>query len=258
MPITIPNWYRNATIIYTKTVFEYETILEYPWNMNMIKDLREVLGMSQQQLAEAAGTSQPQIKRLESGERKLTKEWAERISAHLNVTPEILMFGWPEDDPTVTPAYPSNSDDPFELPNAKIGDKIVGHGRKIPVYGQAVGGVDGEFLMNGTVLFEVMAPPVISHISDAYAVAVSGESMAPRYEDGEVCFIDPRRRVRKGDYVVAQIRVNEHSIPHAYVKKFVRHNSIELVLEQFNPPKELRFPASSVVSVHFIALAGIA
>lgn len=112
--------------------------------------------------------------------------------------------------------------------------------------------------MNGTVLYEVMAPPVISHINNAYAVAVSGDSMAPRYEDGEICFVDPERRVRRGDYVIAQIRFDEHGPPLAYVKRFLRHNSIELVLEQFNPSKELRFPAANVVSVHFIALAGIA
>lgn len=144
----------------------------------------------------------------------------------------------------------------FDPPNAIIRDKVEGLGRKIPVYGQAVGGVDGEFLMNGTVLYEVMAPPVISHISGAYAVAVSGSSMEPRYEDGEVCFVDPKRRVKKGDYVIAQIRQEEHGPLLAYVKRFVRQNSIELVLEQFNPPKELRFAGNTVVSVHYIALAG--
>lgn len=148
--------------------------------------------------------------------------------------------------------------DAFDLPNATIGDKITGVGRKIPVFGQAVGGVDGEFLMNGNILFEVMAPPVLSHISGAYAVSISGESMSPRYEDGEIAFVDPRRRVKKGDYVIAQIRLEEHGPPLAYVKKFVRHNSIELVLEQFNPAKELRFPANSVHSVHFIVMAGVA
>lgn len=153
-----------------------------------------------------------------------------------------------------TPTFP----EVFDLPNATIGDKITGVGRKIPVYGQAVGGVDGEFLMNGNILYEVMAPPVLSHISGAYAVSISGESMSPRYEDGEIAFVDPRRRVKKGDYVIAQIRVEEHGPPHAYVKKFVRHNSIELVLEQFNPPKELRFPGNAVASVHFIVMAGVA
>jgi phage repressor protein C with HTH and peptisase S24 domain len=141
-------------------------------------------------------------------------------------------------------------------PNAKVGAKLVGGGKKIPVFGQAVGGVDGEFLMNGTVLYEVMAPPILSDISGAYAVSVSGDSMSPRYEDGEVCFVDPERRVRKGDYVIAQIRLEEGGALLAYVKKFVRHNSSELVLEQFNPQKVLRFEARTVHSVHYIALAG--
>lgn len=223
----------------------------------MIKELREKLKISQSALADAVGTSQPQIKRLEGGDRKLTKEWAERLSPHLGVPPEALLFGLPDEVESIKVNSPTNAaQQDIELPNAIIRDKVEGLGRKIPVYGQAVGGVDGEFLMNGTVLYEVMAPPVISHISGAYAVAVSGESMSPRYEDGEICFVDPKRRVKKGDYVIAQIRQEEHGPLLAYVKRFIRQNSIELVLEQFNPQKELRFAGNTVVSVHYIALAG--
>ncbi|MCA1444548.1 helix-turn-helix transcriptional regulator [Ensifer sp. IC4062] len=141
-------------------------------------------------------------------------------------------------------------------PNGTVLTPLVGQGKKIPVYGQAVGGVDGEFIMNGNVLYEVMAPPILSDITGAYAVSVSGDSMYPRYEDGEVCFVDPKRPVRRGDYVIAQIRLEENGALLAYVKKFVRHNTAELVLEQFNPPKELRFEANTVHSVHYIALAG--
>lgn len=112
--------------------------------------------------------------------------------------------------------------------------------------------------MNGNALFDVLCPPQLSEISGAYAVSISGDSMYPRYEDGEIAFVDPTRRVKKGDYVVAQIVVDEYGPPQAYVKKFIRHNSSELVLEQFNPAKELHFPHERVVSVHFIALAGIA
>jgi len=225
----------------------------------MIKELREKLGMSQASLAEAVGTSQPQIKRLETGDRKLTKEWAERLCGPLHVTAEILLFGWPDESPAEnieTSDITNFGSNVFELPNAKIRDNVIGLGRKIPVFGQAVGGVDGEFLMNGSILYEVMAPPVLSDISGAYAVQVAGDSMSPRYEDGEICFVDPKRRVKKGDYVIAQLRMEEHGPLLAYVKKFIRHNSIELVLEQFNPPKELRFPASAVETVHYIALAG--
>lgn len=166
------------------------------------------------------------------------------------------MFGWPDDDPHAV--EPDLSIEPFTSPNATVGDRIVGEHARIPVYGQAVGGVDGEFLMNGMALYDVMAPPILTGVSGAYAVSVSGDSMYPRYEDGEICFVDPKRRVKKGDYVIAQVRLEEEGPLLAYVKKFIRHNAAELVLEQFNPPKEIRFPASQVVSVHFIALAGLA
>lgn len=48
----------------------------------------------------------------------------------------------------------------------------------------------------------------------------------------------------------------EGNPPLAYIKRFVRHNDAELILEQFNPAKELRFPHDTVVSVHYIVLGG--
>lgn len=225
--------------------------------MNMIKALREQQNLSQADLAERIGTSQPQINRLEHSKRKLSKEWAERLAPALATKPEVLLFG-PPDEAEVANSSISNV---FELPNATIRGKLEGLGRKIPVYGQAVGGIDGEFIMNGSILYEVMAPPILSHISGAYAVSISGDSMFPRYADGEIAFIDPKRRVKKGDYVVAQIRLEEHGPLLAYVKRYLRHTGGEggeLVLDQFNPVKELRFPANTVHSVHFIALAGMA
>lgn len=182
------------------------------------------------------------INKLVQGARALKADEMKQISA---------LTGYPIDDDA--PPKPLE-----HQPNGKIGDKVKGGPVQINVYGQAVGGVDGEFEMNGNVIDVVWAPPQISEISDAYAVIVSGDSMSPRYEDGETAFIDPRRRPRRGDYVIAQIRKEEYGAPLAYIKRFERHNQNELVLSQFNPPKELAFPASQVVSVHFIALAGIA
>ncbi len=49
--------------------------------------------MSQQELADLAGTTQPTINRLEKGETKLTKEWATRLALHLNVAAVTLLFG---------------------------------------------------------------------------------------------------------------------------------------------------------------------
>lgn len=147
-------------------------------------------------------------------------------------------------------AVPSNVS---EKPNAIIGDKLSQSGEYIPLYGHAIGGVDGEFPLNGNRLDHILAPPGLTVARGAYAVTCAGESMEPRYFDGETVFVDPEMRVRRGDFVVAQIaNPEEGSPPLAYIKRFVRHNDKELILEQFNPAKELRFPHASVVSVHFI------
>lgn len=143
-------------------------------------------------------------------------------------------------------------------PNAVIGSPIVTGGKMIPVYGSAVGGIDGEFMLNGSILYEVMAPPSLSPVSGAYAVQVSGDSMEPRYFDGEVVFVNPTRRVTRGNFVVAQIRMEKEGPLLAYIKRFVRHNAEELVLQQYNPPKELRFPHENVESVHFVVMGGAA
>ena len=118
-------------------------------------------------------------------------------------------------------------------------------------------GPTGNFILNGNKLDDILAPPGLSPVRGAYAVTCAGESMEPRYFDGETVFVDPMRRVRRGDFVVAQIaNPNEGNPPLAYIKRFVRHNDAELILEQFNPAKELRFPHDTVVSVHYIVLGG--
>ncbi|MBX4335664.1 helix-turn-helix domain-containing protein [Bartonella raoultii] len=64
--------------------------------MNNLKFFRQKIGLTSKQLAELAGTSQPQIFRLENGQRKLTKEWAVRLAPHLEVTPKQLLFSGQE------------------------------------------------------------------------------------------------------------------------------------------------------------------
>lgn len=66
--------------------------------MPNIRNLREAQGLTQAQLAKLVGTSQPQIRRLEAGERKLTKEWAKRLAPHLQTTAKELMFDVAEED----------------------------------------------------------------------------------------------------------------------------------------------------------------
>jgi phage repressor protein C with HTH and peptisase S24 domain len=142
--------------------------------------------------------------------------------------------------------------------NAMIpqGSGAIHFHRRIPLYGQAIGGLDGQFILNGQHIGDVIAPAALDTVKDAYAVSIVGDSMEPRYEAGEVVFVNPHVPIRKNDYVVIQIIVEGPDVPAAYVKRFVKLTEYELVVSQFNPPKEISFARDSLVSVHRIIMAG--
>jgi phage repressor protein C with HTH and peptisase S24 domain len=130
-----------------------------------------------------------------------------------------------------------------------------GAAASIPVYGHAVGGKDGEFVLSGNQVSEVLAPPNLLRVRDAYAVYVVGDSMEPRYFAGETVFVNPRLPISRGAFVVAQISKGEEPEPRAYVKRFVSQDAKRLRLEQYNPKKILEFPVSAIVAIHRIVMS---
>jgi len=88
---------------------------------------------------------------------------------------------------------------------------------------------------------------------DLYAIYFHGESMMPRYEPGEIGLVDPTRPPARGDYVLVQLTDgDEDAVVGVIVKRLVRTNSREIVLEQFNPPAIFAVPRSRVKRLHRI------
>ena len=205
-----------------------------------IKNSRIAAKMTQEELARAVGKTRNAVAQWESGATHPRPNTLEDIAGALNVSLEWLLLG---------------NKNAGEYDSRQISGRPAI--KLIPVYGQPVAGINGEFAFDGKKLFEVPCPPQLLNVKNAYGVEVAGDTMSPRYEDGEIVYIDTLRRVKKGDYVVAQIMMREEdSFPTAFIKRFIRHNEKELVLTQLNPAKELVFPHQRVVSVHYIALAG--
>lgn len=140
--------------------------------------------------------------------------------------------------------------------NARLAGQ-VGLNVTVPAYGQARGGRDGQFPLNGNKVADVLAPPSLANVPDAYAVYVVGSSMEPRYYAGECVFVNPKLPIMKGCFVVAQIAAPvEGDPPLAYVKRYVSSDSKVLRLEQFTPRKVLTFPAGQIVTIHRIIMGG--
>lgn len=131
--------------------------------------------------------------------------------------------------------------------------------RDLPVLGHAIGGNDGEFVMNGQVNEYAERPLTLAGVSNAYAVYVNGTSMEPRLMEGWLLHVHPAKPPTTGSFVVVQVQGPPGSAaPHAFIKEFVRRAGGKLIVKQHNPERELEWPLSSVVSVHrVIGIAGL-
>lgn len=148
-----------------------------------------------------------------------------------------------------------NSVFPRALADLPIPPEMAGH--TVPLLGQGAAGPNGAFPFNGERVADIPAPPSLQGVHNAYAIYVFGDSMEPRYEQGEIVFVDPTRPARSGDYVVVQIADEEKGTPHeGYIKQYVRQNQKQLTLFQFKPKKTLTFPMSKVKSIEVIVFSG--
>lgn len=142
------------------------------------------------------------------------------------------------------------------LPNARLASEAPSPPtpdempRDVPVMGTAAAANgDGAFIVNysGGPIDYVRRPPGIRAAKNVFAIYVENDSMMPRFEPGEHVYCDPSRPPGPGAYVVLVMDgPEEGEPPRAYLKRLVRRTGAELVVEQFNPPKELRFPADRV------------
>jgi len=229
----------------------------YHFGMSFLKEIREKKGLSQAKLAQLAGTSQPQIKRLEDGERKLTREWAERLAPHLEVAPERILF--PNGMPVGAPPHiedrvreqPSPNVDLSRIEDAPPLRRFAGP-RDVPVLGTAVGGgdEDGDFRFNGETIDMAPRPPGIANRKDVYALYVENDSMYPRFRPGVKLYVDPHRRPLAGDDVVLELHGAEGEAGKGFIKCLVKRTATKVIVEQFNPPKQIEFDANQVKNLH--------
>lgn len=224
-----------------------------------VQSAREDAGLSQSALAKKVGLGQSGIGEIEAGRVERPRKLRE-IARVLGVSEDWLLG---ETNQKTSGGLTSRRGDELTnkilpQPNASIGERVdfSSPGETIPVYGQAMGGKDGEFVLNGNKLADVLAPPELRGIKGAYAVYVVGDSMEPRYRAGETAYVHPGLPVRKEDYVVVQVLAKGDEPPHGYIKEFVSRNAERVKLRQLNPPQEIEFPMDQIVSIHKIVLAG--
>ena len=141
--------------------------------------------------------------------------------------------------------------DPLET-NVRPGPELPGLDtpRNVEVLGVVAGGDDDWFDLNGSVIDYVRQPPGIAKADQVFALYVVGESMSPRYDPGDLVYINKSRPPAIGGDVVVELHPEGEGRPgRAFIKRLVRRNDSIVVLQQFNPPKTIGLPARQVKQV---------
>jgi SOS-response transcriptional repressor LexA len=118
----------------------------------------------------------------------------------------------------------------------------------VPLFGWAAAADEDRFAMaEPNMLGTVPMHPHQINLRNAFAVRVHGDSMAPRYEQGEIVYVSPNQwPARDQDCVIETID------SHGYLKRFRGRKDEKLIVAQFNPAKEIEFLLKNIRAVHAV------
>ena len=197
-----------------------------------IKTARKRRGLVQRNIAEHLGIEVASVGMWETGKNTPSFENLVRTAGLLRVDAAALAQGdiiYLDDD---------------SLADAEIITKMTpppSGPMDVEILGVSYGGDDGDFSFNGEVAGYVRRPPGIANLRNVFALHVLSDSMVPRYEPGDIIYCGGRDAV-PGDHVVIEaFPLEEGQIGKAFIKKLTKRTGKEIIVEQYNPPKEIAY-----------------
>ena len=235
----------------------------------LLRQVIEDKGIKQKRLADFISLKPDQMSKVMNGTRQLTAHETDKVReflADIGYYPSKLAATSPHDKVnredgtnvlTVSPPARNMPDIGLGLPNAVFVSPPASSNRKLPVLGTAVGGKEGSFVMNGEAVDYRPAPAALEAVAGAFYVRATGESMYPRFFEGELLAIDPHRPLRKGDCVLVEMHGFDGVPGDAFVKMFKGYAGNAAVLEQFNPPKNIKIDRDKIRRIMHIYIEGV-
>lgn len=115
----------------------------------------------------------------------------------------------------------------------------------VPVYGADDGEAGRGLISYKSAVEYAVRPRVLAGVANAFGVYMVGDSMSPRYEQGDVLWIHPGRPLIRGCGVVVVFADNT-----AMVKRFIAADRKMVEVEQLNPPQKTKLPRADVTGLY--------
>lgn len=216
-----------------------------------LRSLRKRAGLSMEGLAQAMGYKHgSSIQRYENPNTFTDEFLPTKFVRKLD--PCLIGLGNPPISPEEIWSLAGPNGEGFSLGTHTL---AISNRTSIPLYGSARVGPDGQFEFPVERLDNILRPSALRGSNAAYAIRMSGDSMIPKYDEGQILYVNPEVLPTNGCYVVVQASHPERESIDAYVKQFVRWTWEALVLHQFEPDKEIELQSSQVKAVHKIVHA---
>lgn len=194
---------------------------------------RQAKGMSQKEVAKAVGYSLGVYQGIEEGSSRMGRKQAEKLAEVLGIGADELLDG--SDHP---PEQGGMFGSFGEIPGIRVpkGMKV----KYVPLISMAECGPnmawdDGAYTGQGFAVFDSRDPK-------AFAVQLSGKSMTPIYEQGDVAVVYPSFQPRNGDVVIARLD-EDHGAD--VMCKVYQASQDTITLSSYNPAYEpIKWPRS--------------
>lgn len=194
--------------------------------------LRET-GRTQAGLAKALGVAAAGVSRMLNGQRELKAKEVPIIEAYLSgETP---------------PLQNEASQAPGEFPEATQEQDGT-----LPIYASAQDGLDGGIILTYREIERRAMPEPLKGVNNGFGFYIIGDSMYPRFKEGELMLVHPTKPARPGDDVVVVLSDHGDNSYKVIVRELLSRTSQELGLLRFNPRESIHIPIENVLSVYLI------
>lgn len=197
-----------------------------------LRRLRRENGLTQNELSKRLNVSNGTIAMWETGKRQPDLSTLQKLAEFFNVTVDYLM----------------GRDVDHNVRGVQLERSVV----KVPVYGTIPAGVPIEMIADTYIEDEEEIPADRLKGGNRYfCLKVKGESMMPKFEDGDTLILKQQGDCNSGDYCAVSINCTECTF-----KKVIKHDN-GITLQPLNPAFEPIFFSNKEIAEKPITILGV-
>lgn len=231
--------------------------------------LRRIRGLTLEELSDQVGISVSYLSRIESGNRRVTEPLLFKLCELLQCDPTEILSDEPPEKQIASLGFTSlnfhRKNPPEKVSELmELLEKVAGQlqdntatTHKLPVFTShyfknpqwAHNGHSSSIVVEGIPLTEptdwIPCPPELTHVQSAFAYCVVNEEMSPRYNPGDVVFVNPQKPLMPGCF--ALLVKNEGT---TLLRQFINSDGQTFTLKSYHNSSEERVPVSEIQGLY--------